>query len=133
MTGTNKSIVVLQKWPQLAQIPLKNNLENEVFLQTKEFLTLVQLQVLTAPPLYTATVLSGVPNSLPSGNPVLQISSLKGEIFINQIPGDIYIYDYTNRLFMSSGEVAHDIVVDLQRLLRNQNKKLLKISDLCWT
>ena len=53
----------------------------------------------------TAVVLLNVPDSLPSSNLVLIVQSLQGEIFIDQVTGEIYIiYDYANRLFISSGE-----------------------------
>ena len=59
------------------------------------------------------------------------MKSLQGEI-INQITDDIYSYDYTDRLFIMSSEIDHDKAEDLQRFLRNQNKKWLQILAPCW-
>ena len=69
----------------------------------------------------TSTTLTSVPDCLSSGNPVLQALSLQGETFINQIAGDIYTYDYANKLFISSGDIDHEMAEDLQ------NQKWLKI------
>ena len=78
-------------------------------------ITLIQLQVATvhtiAPQLQ---YLLSVPHISPSSNSVLQVLSLQGEIFINQIIGDIYTYDFTNRLLISSNEIDHNTAVDLQ-------------------
>ena len=74
----------------------------------------------------TATVFSGVLNCLLSGNPLLQAPSLQGEILINQITGNLYTYDYANRLFKSNGEIDNDME-DLHRFMRNHNKSELDI------
>ena len=55
-----------------------------------------------------ARVLSGIPDCLPSVNPVLMAPSIQGEIFIYQITGDIYTYDQDNRLFISIGDIDQD-------------------------
>ena len=81
----------------------------------------------------TTTVLSGIPDCLPSRKPVLLASGLQGETFIDQISGDIYTYDYANTSFTSSQEVDHDMAEDLLRFLRNQNQKWLKITTPGWT
>ena len=81
----------------------------------------------------TAAILSSIPNCLTSRNPVLLAPSLPGEIFIDQITGDIYtkhIYDSTNKLFISTGEKDHDMAEDFQRLLRKQ--KWSKFTTLGW-
>ena len=72
----------------------------------------------------TSTTLTSVPDCLPSGNPVLQALSLQGEIFINQIAGDIYTYDCSNKLFIFSGDIDCDMAEDVQ------NQKWLKITVL---
>ena len=60
------------------------------------------------------------------------VPSLQGEIFIDQITGNICTCDYANKLFMSLGEIDHDMAEDLQRFLRDQNEKWEKITVLCW-
>ena len=71
----------------------------------------------------SAVVLLAVPNCLPSCYPVLKVMSLQGEIFMDQITGNIYTYAYANKPFMSSGEIYHNMAEDLQIFLRDQNKK----------
>ena len=39
---------------------------------------------------------------------------LQGKIFIDQMMSDMYTYDYTYKLFISSGEIDHNIAEDLQ-------------------
>ena len=53
-------------------------------------------------------------------------------MFINQIMDDVYTYEFVNKLFISSGETDHDTTEDLQRFLRNQTKKMLKITASGW-
>ena len=77
--------------------------------------------------------LSSVPNCLPPHNAVPKAPGLQGKIFINQINGDIYIYDYANKLLMSTGEIGHDMAEYLQRFLKNQNQKWLKSTAPSWT
>ena len=45
---------------------------------------------------WAATVLC-VADCLTSGNPIYKVHSLQGDIFIDQIIGDIYTHDYANR------------------------------------
>ena len=67
----------------------------------------------------SAAVLTNVPDGLPSSNPAVKAVSLQDEILIDQITSDIYAYDYTNKLLMSSGVIDHDTTEDLQRFLRD--------------
>ena len=53
-------------------------------------------------------VLFGVPFCSPSGNPIVQPSGIQSKLFIKQITGDTYTYDYTTKLYVSSGEIDHD-------------------------
>ena len=62
------------------------------------------------------------PYCLPSGNPILQALSLQGEIFINQITHDTYTYYYIKKLFISSGEIDHNMAEDVQKFLKTKNK-----------
>ena len=55
--------------------------------------------------------------------------NLQGGIFIDQITDDIYTYDYTNKLLISSGEIDHDMTEDLQRFLRNYSSYKLQFWD----
>ena len=45
---------------------------------------------------YTSAMLTGILDYLPSGNPVSQVQSIKVELFVDQVAGDIYKYDYCN-------------------------------------
>ena len=67
----------------------------------------------------TAAVLSGVPQCLPSGYAVLNVLSLRGELFIDQVTGDIFSYHYEHTLLTSLGEVDHDMSEDLWSFLNN--------------
>ena len=52
--------------------------------------------------------LTGVPDCLPSSNPIHQVYSIKDELFVDQVTGEIYKYDYDNMLFLSLGEIDHN-------------------------
>ena len=57
---------------------------------------------------------------------------MQGKSFINQMTSDIYTYDFANKLFIISGQIALD-TADLQRFLRNQSQRWLKITAPVWT
>ena len=51
---------------------------------------------------------------------------MQGEVFIDQITGDIYVYDKANELFTSMGYINQDMASDLQKILKDKNKKMVK-------
>ena len=61
-----------------------------------------------------------------TGNPVLQLPSLQGEIFFDQVPGCIYTYDYSNKLFISSGEINHDMAEDSANIFEKSEPEVFK-------
>ena len=134
MTGVSKSITALQEvTPTNIETPGENS---EVRFSPEQGSFNPDPAIGAYNSLYcpTAMVLSGIPYCLPSGYPVWLAPSLLGEIFTDQITGDISTYHYVaNKLFTSSGEIDHDKVEYLQMLLRNQNQNWLKITVLCWT
>ena len=48
-----------------------------------------------------SVVLAGVPDCLPSGNPILQAQCLTDEFSVDQVTCNVYKYDYDNKLFIS--------------------------------
>ena len=78
-------------------------------------------------------MLSGVPDCSPSGNPVLQVHSLTSELFIELITGDIYKYDYDNKLFIFLDEIDHDMAEELSSILNDQDQRWLKVAAPCWS
>ena len=64
-------------------------------------------------------MLSGVPNCLPLGNPVLKVQGLRGELFIDKLTGNFYKYDYNNMKFISVGEVDYDVAEYLRSFLND--------------
>ena len=49
---------------------------------------------------FKATPLSGIPDGLPSDNPVFLAPSMQSDICIDQIRGDIYTYGQASKLFV---------------------------------
>ena len=72
-----------------------------------------------------------MPDCLPSGNPVLQVQSLRGELLIDQVTGDINKYDYSNKLFISSGKIGHDTAEELRSFLNDKGHRWLKVEAPC--
>ena len=70
----------------------------------------------------TAAPLSGIVDCLLSGNPMLLALSMRGEVFIDQITGDIYTYDQTSKLLISTGDIDKNTTVDLQQFLKDKDK-----------
>ena len=64
--------------------------------------------------------ITGVPDCLPSGNPSSQVTCFKGTTLVDEMTGDVY--DYDNKLFISSGNIDHG-AVDLQSFLKNEDNK----------
>ena len=58
-----------------------------------------------------SAALSDVPDCLPSGNPVLQVQGLRGELFMDQVTGETYQYDYDAKV-ISFGGIDHDMAED---------------------
>ena len=69
---------------------------------------------------------------MPSGNPVLLAPSMQGEVFIDQISGDIYMYDQANKLFISMGNIDQDTAADLQQYVKDKDKQCLKVTASSW-
>ena len=69
---------------------------------------------------------------VPSGNPVLVELNVHGKVFIDQIMGDMYTYDEANKLFISTGDIDHDMAEGLQRSLRDKDQKWLKVTISSW-
>ena len=57
--------------------------------------------------------LSGIPDWLPPGNPVLLAPNLQGEVFTDQITVDVCTYDHANKLFIPLVDIDHDMVEDI--------------------
>ena len=57
---------------------------------------------------------------------------MQHENFLDQITGDIYTYDQDNELFISMGDIHWDTAADLQLLLKDKNKKWLKVTAPSW-
>ena len=67
---------------------------------------------------------SGVPDCLPSGNPVERKIVLPGDTsFIEDITGDKYRYDYADKLFIAMDEQSDGLVYDLQKCLNDKRSK----------
>ena len=60
--------------------------------------------------------------TLPSWNKVSEV-----KIFIHHIMGDIYTYDYANKLFISFGEIDHDMAEDLQRCITPHSRVIYPV------
>ena len=78
-------------------------------------------------------MLSGVLDCLPSHNPVFFLSSLSGELFIDEVTGDIYKYDCDSKLFISLREVDHEATEDLRKSLNESNQRWLNIAAPYWS
>ena len=57
---------------------------------------------------------------------------LKGELFVDQITGDVSKYDYYNK-FISLGEVDHDVAEDFSSFLNDLDHRWLKVIALFWS
>ena len=73
-----------------------------------------------------SVVLTGVSDCLPSGNLVIQVQCTKTELFVDQRIGNIYMYEYSNKLCISLGEVDNDTAENLRSFLNDQDQKCLK-------
>ena len=65
-------------------------------------------------------ILSDILDCLLSSYPVLLAPDMQGEAFIAKIPGVVYTYDHMIKLFLSSGDIDHDMAEDLQRFLKDK-------------
>ena len=73
------------------------------------------------------------PNCLPSGHLFFRSRVLRVKLFINQVIHDIYKYDYDNKLFISLGEVDHDMAEDLRSWIHDWDQRWLKVADPSWS
>ena len=42
--------------------------------------------------------------------------------------GDAYTHDHANKLFISTGDIDHDMAAELQRFLKEKDQKWLKVT-----
>ena len=110
MTGNNNSIVVPEK-----VVPANLNTNEEQLEKWSISLDEGGCNLHPAVCAYNfpycsvSAVFSSVPDWLPSGNPVLQVQGLKGELSVDQVTGGIHKYDHDNKLFISLGKKDYDI------------------------
>ena len=57
---------------------------------------------------------------------------MQGEVFIDEVTDDIYTYNQSNELFISTGDIDHDTMIDLQHLLKNKSQKWWKVTTPSW-
>ena len=79
-----------------------------------------------------SVVFTVVYDCLPSGHPILQVQSIKGELFVDQVKGDIYKYDHDNKLFISLGKVDHSRTKDFRSFVIDQDQKWLNVVAPYW-
>ena len=92
VTGVNESIIILQIVALTSLDTSEEQLEKWSISSDQGGFNphLAKVLIVQSLHYHTDTVLSGVPDCLPSGNPI-QASNLQGVIFINQITDDKYI------------------------------------------
>ena len=96
------------------------------------FNPLLAMSIYSSPYCSVATPLSGILNCLPSGNLVLLAPSVKGEMFFDQITGDIYTCDQDNILLISVGDIDQGTAADMQKFLKLKNQTWLKVTTHSW-
>ena len=80
---------------------------------------------------HSAMTTSCVLNYLASGNAVEKKDSvICGQIFINQITGDMCKHDYDNKLFITLNERMSGLATELQKFLHDKNVQWHKITIL---
>ena len=119
ITGLSKAIIKPQKVAPINLETPKDQLEKRSISYRKEgFNPHSTTGMYSSLHCCTATVIFGILDCLPSGNPVLFVSSIQGDIFTDQ--SDIYIYII--------GNIDHDTAADLQRCLKDKKHKWLKVT-----
>ena len=115
MTGMSKSIIEPQNVAPINLDTPEDQLEKSISPRQEDCNPHPATGVYSSPYCSTATLLSGIPDCLHSGNIVLLALSVQGEVFIYQITGDIYAYDEANELFTSVGNIDQGTTEDLQK------------------
>ena len=72
--------------------------------------------------------ITGIPDCLPSGNPIDEVKSLSGTTFVVQVTG--IFYEYENKLFILFGNVDYEIAEDLQSFLNDIMAEITPSSSL---
>ena len=118
VTGNNKSIMVPQKVVPTNLIITKKKLERWSFSPNHGgYNPHPAIGAYISAFGSTSAVLFGITDCLPSGKQVSQFQHLKGALFIDQVVGDIYTYNYDNTLLISLED--HSTVEDLKSYLND--------------
>ena len=61
-----------------------------------------------------SVILTSIPDCLHSGNPIIQVTGLKGMTSVDQVTSDGFDYYYDKNFFISLRDLDHDRVENLQ-------------------